>query len=77
MLAYDRCYCGHMMNAEVVYRGRTYKTVVVHDIQENTKDEIADIAMRVAGEDRSSLFGWTVTPYDDDPTTASVMLATD
>jgi len=49
-----------------VYRGATIKEVAVTDVPASTSDdEILECAMRVAHEDRSSLFGWSVTRVGD------------
>lgn len=49
-----------MMRASVNLRGRSTTIVHVRDVTDETDDQILDEALRVAGETRSSLFGWTI-----------------
>jgi len=60
-----------------IYRGGTYKRVVVRRVTDETDDAIIAEAMRAAGESRSSLFGWHVNRCEDTPSTVVVTLHTD
>lgn len=67
-----------MMSAQITYRGRTYKTVTVTNVTDDDTDtDILDLALRRAGETRSSLFGWYVRRADATPSIVSVNLHTD
>lgn len=54
------------MIATGVYRGRTVKRVTVIEVEpEDSDSRILEVAMAKAGETRSSLFGSSITRYDD------------
>jgi hypothetical protein len=55
------------------------KSVTVSGCNPSGEDEdaVLDTALAKAGEDRSSLFGWSITRTEDDLTRAVVILHTD
>lgn len=60
------------MEASLIYRGRTMKQALVTGTANETDDAVLDLALDVARETRSSLFGWQVIRTDgtgvyDDP----------
>lgn len=68
------------MKVQGTYRGRTYKEVTIeHDFDKDplSDDVLAGYAMHAVGENRSSLFGWTVDKPSIYPHMAVVTLHTD
>lgn len=61
------------------YKGyqRATKTVTIEGITDETDEQVADFAMRFAGERRSSLFGLNVNRDEHDSSTATVAMHTD
>jgi hypothetical protein len=67
-----------MLRTHLSYKGRSMKRVLVMDITpEHTDEEVLAVALVAAREDKSSLFGWTITPNPDDATHAVVTMHTD